>query len=179
SRGMPERGMPGFSRRLGEPQRWDVINFIRALGAAERAKTLGPQVEPGRAWLVAPDFAVSVGPLAPDALRDYRGRRMVLLVLYTLPGSGSRMRELARSYNLFSIMGVEVVAVPADASPEAIRDLSSSPPVLFPVVTDGALGIFETYRMFAPRSHAELMIDRQGYLRAMWTGDRGAMPENT
>ena len=76
-------------------------------------------------------------------------------------------------------MGVEVVAVPADASPEAIRDLSSSPPVLFPVVTDGALGIVETYRMFAPGSHAELLIDRQGYLRAIWRGDTGAMPEAT
>ena len=177
--GIPERGMPAFESRLGDAERWDVINFIRALGAADGSGRIGREVEPERPWLIAPDFAVSVGPLAPGALRDYRGRRMVLLVLYTLPGSGSRMRELARSYNLFSIMGVEVVAVPADASPEAIRDLSSSPPVLFPVVTDGALGIVETYRMFAPGSHAELLIDRQGYLRAIWRGDTGAMPEIT
>ncbi|HEU5323609.1 MAG TPA: cytochrome c, partial [Methylomirabilota bacterium] len=136
--GLPGRGMPGFERRLAEPERWPVINFIRALGAADGAGRLGRQVEPERAWLVAPDFTVSVGPLAPGALRDYRGRRMVLLVLYTLPGSGMRMTQLARSYNLLWIMGVEVIAVPTDASPDAISQLDTSPPVLFPVVTDGA-----------------------------------------
>ena len=147
SRGMPERGMPGFSRRLGEPQRWDVINFIRALGAAERAKTLGPQVEPGRAWLVAPDFTVSVGPLAPTALRDYRGRRMVLLVLYTLPGSRARMTELARMYDVLWVMGVEIIAVPTRA----------------------------TYQLLASGPHAELLIDRQGYVRAIWDDAGGAV----
>jgi len=103
---------------------------------------------------------------------------MVLLVLYTLPESGPRLRELARSYNLLWIMGVEAIAVPTDASPDAIRDLGSlSPPVLFPVVTDGAAAIVATYRMFAAGLHAELLIDRQGYLRAMWKGTADAMPE--
>ena len=175
--GIPERGMPGFADRLGESERWDVINFIRALGAAGDARRIGREMEPERPWLIAPDFAVSVGPLAPGALRDYRGRRMVLLVLYTLPGSAPRMRALAQSYTLLWIMGVEVIAVPTDASPDAIRQLGSSPPVLFPVVTDGAGDIVATYRMFAPGPHAELLIDRQGYLRAMWSGETAAMPE--
>ncbi len=175
--GIPERGMPGFASRLAEVERWDVINFIRALGAAGGAGSIGGQVEPERAWLIAPDFAVSVGPLAPGALRDYRGRRMVLLVLYTLPESGPRMTQLARSYNLLWIMGVEVIAVPTDDSPEAIRRLDSSPPVLFPVLTDGARDVVETYHMLAPGHHAELLIDRQGYVRAIWRGDGGAMPE--
>ncbi|PYO21196.1 MAG: hypothetical protein DMD85_14960 [Candidatus Rokuibacteriota bacterium] len=175
SRGMPERGMPGFSRRLGEPQRWDVINFIRALGAAERAKTLGPQVEPGRAWLVAPDFTVSVGPLAPTALRDYRGRRMVLLVLYTLPGSRARMTELARMYDVLWVMGVEIIAVPTRASSSAIAELGASPPALFPVVTSGAADIVATYQLLASGPHAELLIDRQGYVRAIWDDAGGAV----
>ena len=175
SRGIPEHGMPGFRSRLGEPQRWDVINFIRALGAAERAKTLGPQVEPDNAWLVAPDFTVSVGPLAPTALRDYRGRRMVLLVLYTLPGSRARMTELARLYDVLWVMGVEVIAVPTRASSRAIAELGASPPVLFPVVTAGAADIVATYQMFAPPPHAELLIDRQGYVRAIWDDAGGAV----
>src|SRR5439155_5253164 len=95
SRGIPGRGMPDFGSRLGEARRWDVINFIRTLGAADAATTIGHQVEPDRAWLAAPDFTVAVGPLAPGALRDDRGRRMVLLVLYTLPESRARLTELA------------------------------------------------------------------------------------
>ncbi len=174
--GIPARGMPEFGTRLGEAQHWSVINFIRAIGAADGARGIGRQVEPGRAWLVAPDFTISVGPLAPAALRDYRGQRMVLLVLYTLPGSRARMAELARSYNVLSIIGVEVVAVPTRASPEAIRQLGSSPPVLFPVVTDGNADIVATYGMFAPGAHAELLIDRQGYIRAIWREDVGGMP---
>ena len=154
-----------------------MINFIRALGAAaDGSRRIGRQVELDRAWLVAPDFTVSVGPLAPGALRDYRGRRMVLLVLYTLPGSRARMAELARSYTVLSVIGVEVIAVPTQASPEAISDLGSSPPILFPVVTDGSADIVATYRMFAPGTHAELLIDRQGYIRAIWREDIAGMP---
>jgi putative copper resistance protein D len=175
SHGIPERGMPDFGSRLGDARRWDVINFIRALGAAEGAQTLGSRVEPDRAWLAAPDFTVAVGPLAPGALRDHRGRRMVLLVLYTLPNSRARMAELARSYDVLSVIGVEIIAVPIHAPSEAIRELGSSPAVLFPVVTDGSGDIVATYGMFAPGPHAEILIDRQGYVRAIWRG--GGMPQ--
>ena len=179
SHGIRAGGMPAFGSRLSERQRWDVINFIRALGAADASKTIGRQVEPDRAWLIAPDCTIAVGPLAPGALRDYRGRRIVLLVLYTLPGSRARLTELARSYDVLWVMGVEVIAVPTQASPEAISELGSSPPVLFPVVTDGNADIVATYRMFAPGPHAELLVDRQGYIRAIWRGDTGEMPQAT
>jgi putative copper resistance protein D len=176
SHGIPSRAMPAFASRLGEAGRWDVINFIRALGAAEGATRIGRQVEPARAWLVAPDLTVAVGPLAPGALRDYRGRRMVLLVLYTLPGSRARLAELARTYDVLSVIGVEAIAVPTRAAPGAIGELGSSPPVLFPVVTDGSADIVATYGMFAPGPHAEILIDRQGYIRAIWREDAGGMP---
>src|SRR2546426_7281825 len=173
--GITGRGMPRFDNRLDEARCWDVINFIRALGAADESKRVGRQVEPDRAWLVAPDFTVSVGPLAPGALRDYRGRRMVLLVLYTLPGARARITELARTYDVLWVIGVEVIARPTRASPQAIGELGSSPPVLFPVVTDGGADIVATYRMFAPGPHAELLIDRQGYIRAIWKDE--SVPE--
>jgi putative copper export protein/mono/diheme cytochrome c family protein/peroxiredoxin len=175
SHGVPGHGMPAYENRLSEAQRWHVINFIRALGAVEGSKTLGRQVELDRAWLIAPDFTVAVGPLAPGALRDYRGRRMVLLVLYTLPESRARMTELARSYDVLSIIGVEVIAVPTNGSPAAIAELGASPPVLFPVVTDGNADIVATYGMFAPGAHAEILIDRQGYMRAIWRGQADAV----
>ncbi len=171
--GMPGRGMPAFASRLDEAGRWDVINFTRALGAAHDSKTIGREVEPDRAWLIAPDFSISIGPLAPGALRDYRGRRMVLLVLYTLPDSRARMTELARSYDLLSVIGVEIIAVPARASPNAIRELGASPPVVFPVLTDGTADIVATYGMFTSGRHAEVLIDRQGYIRAIWNDDTG------
>jgi len=175
--GTPGHGMPAFESRLSEAQHWHVINFIRALGAAAGSKTIARQAERERAWLIAPDFTVAVGPLAPGALRDYRGRRMVLLVLYTLPESRARMTELARNYDMLSVIGVEVIAVPTRFSSEPIAELGASPPVLFPVVTDGNTDIVETYRMFASGPHAELLIDRQGYIRAIWRDDGGGMPE--
>ena len=103
---------------------------------------------------------------------------MVLLVLYALPGSRARMTELARQYGTLSVLGVEVVAVPPRSSPEAIAELGQSPPVLFPVVTDGNEDIAAAYRMFAHgAAHAELLIDRQGYIRAIWGSDQTGMPE--
>ena len=98
---------------------------------------------------------------------------MVLLVLYTLPGSRARISELARKYNLLSTLGVEIIAVPMQTSADAIRELGASPPVLFPVVTDGNAAIIATYGMFASGPHAELLIDRQGYVRAIWRDDTG------
>ena len=100
---------------------------------------------------------------------------MVLLVLYTLPGSRARMTELARLYDVLWVMGVEVIAVPTRASSRAIAELGASPPVLFPVVTAGAADIVATYQMFAPPPHAELLIDRQGYVRAIWDDAGGAV----
>ncbi|MCC6611233.1 MAG: CopD family protein [Burkholderiales bacterium] len=174
------RGMPEFGSLLGEVERWHVINFIRAFAAARDPRPVGTDVETGRAWLAAPDFNVSVGPLTPRALRDYRGQRVVLLVLYDLPQSRTRMAELARRYGALSVLGVEIVAVPPRASPEAIAELGALPPVLFPVVTNGNEAIVSVYRLFTPgTAHAELLIDRQGYIRAIWRDDLTAMPDPT
>jgi putative copper resistance protein D len=174
--GRPRRGMPGFERDLEEADRWHVINYVRALDMAANARGTRrgtPVLQ--HASLVAPDFLIAVGPLQPRALRDHRGRRLVMLVLYTLPGSRSRMAALARSYSVLSTLGVEIVAVPPQASSEAIRELDVAPPALFPVVTDGNADIVRAYRVFAPGSeHAEFLIDRQGYVRAIWRDGRGA-----
>jgi putative copper resistance protein D len=176
--GRPDRGMPEFGSRLQEAQRWHVINFLRALGATADRRRVGAVVEPNDAWLAAPDVTIAVGPLTPTTLSDYRGKRMVLLVLYSRPGSRARMIELARQYGTLSVLGVEVVAVPPHSSPEAIAELGQSPPVLFPVVTDGNEDIAAAYRLFAHgAAHAELLIDRQGYIRAIWGSDQTGMPE--
>ena len=86
--------------------------------------------------------------------------------------------EVARRYGALSVLGVEVVAVPPRASPTAIAGLGASPPVLFPVVTDGNEEIVAAYRLFTPGdAHAELLIDRQGYIRAIWRSDQTGVPD--
>ena len=176
--GRPDRGMPEFGSLLGEAQRWHVINFLRALGTTTDQRRVGAVVELDHAWLAAPDFTISVGPLTPRTLSDYRAKRILLLVLYDLPRSRARMTELARQYGTLSVLGVEVVAVPPQSSPEAIAELGQSPPVLFPVLTDGNEDITAAYRLFAPGgAHAELLIDRQGYIRAIWGSNQTDMPE--
>jgi putative copper export protein/mono/diheme cytochrome c family protein len=179
--GIPAGGMPPFDGVLSEDERWDVINFIRALGAGERARQMAALVPPGRPWLVAPDLAIVVGPAPARSLKDLRDRWMTLLVLFTLPESRARLAEVAEAYNTLQALGTEVVAVPLSDSRDIIRRLGGRPPILFPVVTDGAADIAATYTLLArglgpappsgraaPPLHAEFLIDRQGYIRARW-----------
>jgi putative copper resistance protein D len=162
--------MPAFGERLGSDERWHLVNFLRALSAADAARLLGPTVEPDRPWLAAPDFTFGVGPSFSRTLKEYRGRKIVLLVVYTLPGSRARLAELAAHQNILGTLDVEIVAVPTDAEPDALRRLAAGPPMFFPIVTEGAREIVETYRLFTPAAHAEFLIDRQGYLRAIAAG---------
>jgi putative copper resistance protein D len=166
--------MPPFGARLAEDERWDLVNFIRTLAAADAARTLTPAIEPERPRIVAPDFVFAVGPTPARALKDYRGRRSVLVVVYTLPASRPRLAALAERYDELARLGVEIVAVPADAAPDAIRRLGARPRILFPVVTDGAPEIVAAYALFAPGPHREFLVDRHGYLRAI-----DAMPAGT
>src|SRR5262249_37339768 len=173
--GVPGSGMPPFSDRLSEDERWDVVNFLRALGAGADADQLTPLVKPSVPGPVAPDFVYAVGPTPPRTLREFRGRRVVLLVFFSLPASRGRLQQLAREYMTLQILGADVLAVPAAASTNVIAAMGSDPPILFPVVTDGAADIPETYRLFTATtrqstpSHVEFLIDRQGYLRGRWT----------
>jgi putative copper resistance protein D len=180
SNGFPASGMPAFGRDLGEPERWDVINFLRAQSAGERARGLGPVVEPGRPWLTAPDFSIVVGPAPARSLRDFRDRWMVLLVLFSLPDSRPRLTELAGAYETIQFAGTEIVAVPTDGDARILARLGGRPPILFPVITEGGDEIARAYGLLsrarvagpgarpAPPRHAEFLIDRQGYVRARW-----------
>lgn len=180
--GIPASGMPAFGETLSDDECWDLINFLRALAAGEQAPALTPLVERDRPRVVAPDFSYAVGPTPPRSLKEFRGRWMALVVLFSLPESRRRLDQLAAAYREIEFSGTEVVAVPTDADPGIIGRLGATPPVLFPVVTDGAAEITSTYALFsrAPGSpappHAEFLIDRQGYIRARWipgAGDKG------
>lgn len=172
--GIPRGEMPAFGARLTEDERWDLINFLRALSSGYAARGLGPVVGADRPWLVAPDFAFAVGPTPPRALKEYRGRRIVLLALYSLPGSRPRISQLAERYAVLATLGAEVIAVPADGAADPIRRLGAEPRILFPVVTDGAVEILAAYRLIAGPAHAEVLIDRQGYIRVIARSGGGA-----
>jgi putative copper resistance protein D len=185
--GIPASGMPPFGAALSDDERWDLINFLRALSAAYQARTLGPLIEPGRPWLAAPDFTFAVGPTPARSLKELRGRAMVLLVLFSLPDSRPRLAELAEAYNTLQLLGAEVIAVPLDGDPRVLSRLGGDPPILYPVITEGGPDVVAAYTLFrrtlAPDGllpeppaarHIELLIDRQGYIRARWIpGARG------
>ncbi|HKW93954.1 MAG TPA: c-type cytochrome, partial [Methylomirabilota bacterium] len=181
SHGIPAAGMPAFGEALSEDDRWDLINFIRTLSAGERARQMTALVRPNRPWLVAPDFTIAVGPAPPRALKELRDRWMAVLVLFTLPESRPRLVQLAEAYNTLEALGTEVIAVPMSNGADILRRLGARPPILFPVVTDGAPDIATTYALLArglgpqalsprpvPPTHAEFLLDRQGYIRARW-----------
>ena len=178
--GIPQSGMPSFGDSVSEDERWDLINFLRALSAGTEAGALTPLVTSNLSRLVAPDFTYAVGPTPTRALREFRGRRAVVLVLFSVPASRGRIRQLAEHHATIQILGGEVVAVPVHSGQQIIRRLGGDPPILFPVVTEGGADIVRTYRLFAhgPDSsepaHVEFLVDRQGYLRARWlVGARG------
>src|SRR4051812_2893775 len=173
--GVPQSPMPAFGERLSAEQRWDLVNFIRTLEAAQSAQRAGAMLSPELTPVVAPDFTFSVGPIPPQALRDFRGRRMVFLMLYSLPASHERVREIARVIDALDLQSVEIIAVPTDGAPDAIRRLGRARGLYFSVVTDGASDIVPAYQLFAGGApHAEFLIDVQGYIRGRWVGQAEA-----
>jgi putative copper resistance protein D len=170
--GIRDSAMPAFGDRLSPEERWDLINFLRTLGTAERARALGPEAE-GRPWFIAPDFSFTPGIGGSRSLKDYRGERPVVLVFFTLPGSGERLSRLNAVYPALVRAGADVLAVPLRAPRDVYRNLGERL-LFYPVVVDGAAEAAAAYGMFRPDpesplpSHLEFLIDRQGYVRARW-----------
>lgn len=171
-RGTP---MPGFSEVLREEERWDLINFLRALAAAEQARPLAPFVEPPS--LVAPDFAYRTVAGETQNLKDLRGN-VVLLVLASVPASSERLQQLDLLYPQLIATGAQVLVIPQTP---AVRAASRG----LPLVSDGRTEGFAVYALFSrspnrtgalterPPAHMEFLIDRQGYIRARWIPSEG------
>jgi putative copper export protein/mono/diheme cytochrome c family protein/peroxiredoxin len=174
--GIPGSAMPAFADRLSETDRWDLINFLRAVSAAEQARSLGPLVEP-TPWLVAPDFAFDVGVGPGETLKEQRGKAMVHLVLFSLPGSLRRLDQLDAAWDTIAYAGARVIAVPMRDVAQIYQKLGMHA-VNFPVAVDGSTEITDTYTLFRRTfgsedvppipDHMEFLIDRQGYIRARW-----------
>ncbi len=179
SYGIKETAMPGYENSLTEEERWDLINFVRALSSGRRARLLASIVET-EASLVAPDFSYETNREA-KTLKDHRGSRIVLLVFFTLPQSQERLEQLDDAQVQLTAAGVEIILVPSDGE-EANMKIGT----VSQVVSEGRREIFETYSLFGtsfaydpfssdasrPR-HTEFLIDKQGYIRARWIAREG------
>jgi putative copper export protein/mono/diheme cytochrome c family protein len=174
--GIEDSPMPGFADRLTEEDRWDVINFLRALAASEQARALRPVADP-TPRLVAPDFTFGIGVGPVQALREHRGWAMVHLVLFCLPDSLLRLEALDRAWSRIGLAGARVIAVPLQEAEQVYRRLGLRATNL-PIAVEGSEEIAAAYALFsgtgavaasvAPQSHVEFLIDRQGYIRARW-----------
>jgi putative copper resistance protein D len=180
SHGIVNSPMPGFGETLNEDERWDLINFLRTLSAAEQGRNMAPLVDPP--WLVAPDFAYQTLDGENKNLKDFRGQKIVLLVLFTWPQSQPRLKQLEAMREALSAANVEVLAVPRDAG--AFLDGKPAETPSLPIVIDGSQEAFETFSMLRRSfseegsrpdlptpAHMEMLIDRQGYIRARWIAD--------
>lgn len=155
--------MPGFAHSLSPELRWDLVNFVLARAAGVQTNAMGSQV------------ATAAAPLLPDFAFEQRGRQKtlnqtlkagpVLLVLFTSPAQQARFAHLAAA-------GLSVIAVEID------RPTENAPPPVVEVSGD----VRSTLALFhAPKDgrETELMLDRNGSVRARWTTSGGLADTNT
>lgn len=172
--GKPPGIMPGFAQSLSEDERWDLINFLRALSAGYQARIIGERIVPRRPWLAAPDFSYVTASGASGTLKDFRGTRVVLLVIGTPALLRERMNELQAQRAALKQAGAALLVIGADENLE-------SGPLGESVVVEGAEEILATYHLLRrtlgnadmrdtgkAAAHIESLIDRFGYLRARW-----------
>jgi putative copper resistance protein D len=164
--------MPGFSQSLSEEERWDLINYMRALSSGEKARALASVIE-DEPWLIAPDFTYGTDNGAMKTLKDHRSSRIVLLALLDVNHAETRLKQFQASLPQLQATDVELIAVPHLIDQSYVASML---PGL--TVSEGIGEITETYKIFArsfaeenpttSAAHAEFLIDKQGYIRARW-----------
>jgi putative copper export protein/mono/diheme cytochrome c family protein len=153
--------MPGFAGILPPGRRWDVINFVRARAAGTMVSQIGPEVTAQAAPQI-PDFAFETAG-AQLTLRRKLAQGPVLLVLFSPPVPTARLRALAAR------TGLRVVAVDT-AAPAA----EPTPPIA-QVAPDVAVAL-ALFRPAGDGGAEELLLDRNGAVRARWTA-AGGLPD--
>jgi putative copper resistance protein D len=183
--GIPDTGMPVFADKLTEEDRWDVVNYLHAMSRGYQARLMSPMVKPEQPQpnMGPPNFSYAASDGSSGTLKDFRGEKNVLLVLFSWPQSQERMKELRALYPKLIQANTVLLAVPEnDPSPQEVASIAAQVP--FPVVTQGAPEIVRSYALFRrtlskpdllgegtlPR-HMEFLVDRFGFLRARWIPD--------
>ena len=176
--GIPGTPMPGFAARIGDAGLWDVLNFLHALADAEIAREMDAGVGD---WhpIAAPEFDFQIGERPQESLKGFRGED-VLLVFCARPEGDARLRELAAAEGELRGAGVRIVALPMDSAARPRKEAAPS------LIADPEPRVVAAYSLFRPTAaaasdHFELLVDRDGYLRARWapgdTPDWGRFPE--
>ncbi len=174
--GIPDTPMPGFAPRIRDTEIWDLIRFLDAQSAAQDALAMTDRMQ-HQAPIVAPDFTFEFSGRPQESLRQLRGNRVALLVLYTLPQSLPRLRELAINERAYAAAGARVIAV--QLAPSTIVVDAGIPEYGKSILASAGANVATVYTMFARQSagpvddapaHVEFLIDRQGYVRVRWIG---------
>src|SRR5690349_2963206 len=183
--GIPDTGMPVFADKLTEEDRWDVVNYLHAMSRGYQARLMSPKVKPEQPQpnMGPPNFSYAAHDGSSGTLKDFRGEKNVLLVMFSWPQSKERMKELRELYPKLAQANTVLLAVPEDdPTPQELASIAAQVP--FPVVTQGAHEIVRSYALFRrtlskpdllgegtlPR-HMEFLVDRFGFLRARWIPD--------
>ncbi len=178
--GMENTDMPGFKEKLSNEDRWDLVNFLHALSRGYQSRILGPEVNPGKAYMQPPLFSYSTQNGNIGTLQDFRGNKTVLLVIFSWPQSQARLNELRTVHSQLEQQNVVVIAVPSNELDE-VQQESLSKEFPFVVVSQGATEIATSYSLSrrtvthpdiigrgTQYDHMEFLIDKSGYLRARW-----------
>jgi putative copper resistance protein D len=183
--GIADTGMPSFGDKLSEEDRWDVVNFLHAMSRGYQARLMSPKVNPEQPQpsLGPPNFSYAAQDGSSGTLKDFRGQKNVLLVLFSWPQSRERLAQLQQLHAQLSSANTVLLAVPEDdPGAQELAEITANVP--FPVVTQGAHEIVQSYTLFrrtlnkpdllGPGTlppHMEFLVDRFGYLRARWIPD--------
>lgn len=161
SNGSDNHVMPGFADKLSDNQRWDVINFVLARAAGDLTQQTGSQIGTA-ATVPLPDFAFEQNG-AQNTLSQLLKSGPGLVVLYDGHAPSARLEQLAKPQ--LTAAGLHVVAVGLTSS-------TDKGPVIVQVSRDVRL----TLALFTSPNDGgvtELMLDRNGNIRARWTSSAG------
>ena len=156
--------MPAFDGRLTPTDRWNVINFIRAHAAGVFAESVGAEVTSAAAPQVL-DFAFETNGVQ-NTLSQTLQNGPVLLVLYAQPAPETRLRQLASAQPRLAAGGLTVIAVGPNETGSSSRGEAKLPYAVVPADVVEALALFRSAR---DGGETELMLDRNGNIRARWT----------
>jgi putative copper resistance protein D len=159
SNGSDNHVMPGFAGKLTPDQRWDLINFVSARTAGILADQATSHITTAAAPPL-PDFAFEQSG-AQNTLSQMLKNGPVLIVLYAARVPRARFEQLAGSELRLSGAGLHIIAVGLGSS-------AGKAPLVVDV-SDDVRAMLDLFRTSTDGSETELMLDRNGSVRARWT----------
>lgn len=167
SHGRDHGVMPGFAASLNPHQRWDVINFILARAAGDLVRHVGRDITTAAAYPV-PDFAFEQGG-RQSTLRRQLQEEPVLLALYGDKVPAARLAALAAARGILATAGLHLIAVPVGrpATAPGTAPLPSFAVTVSATVTK----TLSHFRSPDDGGETELLLDRNGDVRARWTAN--------